>query len=572
MSWFDSHLLSLVIFLPIAGALIVVVLPRGEGGQHKAVALLTSIATFLLSIYLWTGFQNGRSGFQFEEKADWAPALGIGYHVGIDGVALLLVMLTTFLGPIVVLSSWKSTTERVKEFCLALLVLETAMIGTLAALDLVLFYAFWEAMLIPMYFLIGVWGSEKRIYAAVKFFLFTFVGSVLMLLAIFYLWSKGGHSFDFPTLLAELKLTASEQKWLFFAFALAFAIKVPVWPLHTWLPDAHTEAPAAGSILLAGVMLKMGTFGFIRYAMPLFPSAAHEYAPAIAWLGVIGIIYGSLMCMAQSDMKRLVAYSSVAHLGFVMLGLSALTAEAASGAVLQMVNHGISTGALFLLIGYLYERTHTRELSAYGGLAKVAPAMAAVFLVITLSSIGLPGTNGFVGEFLILIGTYSSRLSSGVALAVGGSLGVILGAVYMLWMYQRVMLGPIKREAVRAIPDLSPREWATFAPILVAIVVLGVYPGPMLAAIKTPVDEFVQRISSPPAPAAEPTRRVVPVRPPSLGAGNDPPRAPAPSPAAGAPAAPDAPPRVHFPRNVLPRARGAGEAAAPARDPSEANR
>ena len=411
MSWLSAHLLSVVLFLPLAGAAIVALLPRGEGNQHKGVAIITSLVTFFVSLLLWTGFDSTKGGFQFEERVEWAPSLGISYHLGIDGVALLLILLTTFLGPIVLLSTWKDVQKRVKEFCLALLVLETAMIGTLGALDLVLFYVFWEAMLIPMYLLVGVWGSDRRIYAAVKFFLFTFVGSVLMLLAIFYLWSKSGpvRTFDYVTLMSSLRLDAREQNYLFLAFALAFAIKVPLWPLHTWLPDAHTEAPAAASILLAGVMLKMGTYGFIRYAMPLFPVAALDWAEVIAWLGVIGIIYGSLMCMAQSDLKRLVAYSSVAHLGFVMLGLSALTAEAASGAVLQMVNHGISTGALFLMIGYLYERTHTRDLAAYGGLAKVTPALAAVFLVITLSSIGLPGTNGFVGEFLILIGTYSGQ-------------------------------------------------------------------------------------------------------------------------------------------------------------------
>ena len=353
MNWLSTHLLSVVLFLPLAGAAIVAVLPRGEGNQHKAIALLTSLLTFFVSLFLWTGFDPSKSGFQFEERGEWAKDFSIGYHVGIDGVALLLILLATFLGPIVVLSMWKGVQDRVKEFCLALLVLETAMVGTLASLDLVLFYVFWEAMLVPMYLLIGVWGSERRIYAAVKFFLFTFVGSVLMLLAIFYLWSKSGptRTFDYPTLMANLSLDSVEQKWLFLAFALAFAIKVPIWPLHTWLPDAHTEAPAAGSILLAGVMLKMGTFGFIRYAMPLFPAAALEWAGVMGWLGVIGIVYGSLMCMAQTDLKRLVAYSSVAHLGFVILGLSALTAEAASGAVLQMVNHGVSTGALFLMIG-----------------------------------------------------------------------------------------------------------------------------------------------------------------------------------------------------------------------------
>src|SRR5438094_8184078 len=424
MDFLEAHLLSLVIFAPLLGALVIAFLPREEGGQQKGVALVASIATFVLSIPLATGFRAGVRGFSFEQRAQWAPNLGFSYHVGLDGVALLLVLLTTFLGPIVVLSSWKFIEDRVKLYCIALLVLETALVGTLAALDLVLFYVFWEAMLIPMYLLIGMWGSERRIYAAVKFFLFTFIGSVLMLVAIFYLWSHSApagqpRTFDYVALQAQMPVLSDRaQKWLFLAFALAFAIKVPVWPLHTWLPDAHTEAPAAGSVVLAGVMLKMGTFGFVRYAMPLFPAAALQYAPAIAALGVVGIIYGSLMCMAQSDLKRLIAYSSVAHLGFVMLGLAALTPEAVSGAVLQMVNHGISTGALFLMVGYLYERTHTRDLAAYGGLAGVTPAIAATFLVITLSSIGLPGTNGFVGEFLILIGTFPSRTIAGAPLAV----------------------------------------------------------------------------------------------------------------------------------------------------------
>src|SRR5437762_3329149 len=377
MDFLQAHLLSLVIFAPVLGAVVIAFLPGEEGGQHKGVALIASLATLVLSVPLATGFRAAARGFSFEQRAQWAPNLGFSYHVGLDGVALLLVLLTTFLGPIVVLSSWKYIQDRVKLYCMSLLLLETAMIGTLAALDLVLFYVFWEAMLIPMYLLIGMWGSERRIYAAVKFFLFTFIGSVLMLLAIFWLWSNAGRkSFDYLDLLNAGVVDMSTQKWLFLAFALAFAIKVPIWPLHTWLPDAHTEAPAAGSIILAGVMLKMGTFGFIRYAMPLFPQAALAYAPDIAVLGVIGIVYGSLMCMAQTDLKRLIAYSSVVHLGFVMLGLAALTPGAVSGAVLQLVNHGISTGALFLMVGYLYERTHTRDLAAYGGLATVAPASA----------------------------------------------------------------------------------------------------------------------------------------------------------------------------------------------------
>src|SRR6266478_5251262 len=486
MSFVESHLLTLVIFLPVLGAVLIALLPRGEGGQHKGIAFLFSLLTFLISIPLWTGFRAGSGRYAFEQRAEWAPALGFSYHVGLDGVALLLFLLTTFLGPLVVLSSWKYIQERVNLYCIALLLLETAMLGTLGALDLVLFYVFWEAMLIPMYLLIGVWGSERRIYAAVKFFLFTFAGSVLMLLAIFWLWSNAG------------LVDAGTQKWLFLAFAVAFAIKVPVWPLHTWLPDAHTEAPAAGSVVLAGVMLKMGTFGFIRYAMPLFPQAALAWAPTIAVLGVIGIVYGSLMCMAQTDLKRLIAYSSVAHLGFVMLGLSALTPEAVSGAVLQMVNHGISTGALFLMVGFLYERTHTRDLSAYGGVAKVAPAIAATFLVVTLSSIGLPGTNGFVGEFLVLIGTFDSRSIGGAPLAVAGATGVVLGAVYMLWMYQRVFFGPPRKAAEHGIPDLTVREWFTLAPILLAIVAIGFVPQPLLSVVKEPVDAFVQRVSHPP--------------------------------------------------------------------------
>ena len=501
MNLLDTHLLSLVVFLPLVGAAVCAVLPPGEGGQHKAVALVASLATFFVSLLLWTGFANPGAGrYAFEEKADWARSLGTSYHLGLDGVALLLLLLTTFLSPIVIGSAWNFTQNKVKLFCIALLVLETAMLGTLASLDLVLFYVFWEAMLIPMYLLIGIWGSERRIYAAVKFFLFTFVGSVLMLLAIFYLWSQSGpagaRTFDYVQILANTSLAPAVQRWLFLAFALAFAIKVPIFPLHTWLPDAHTEAPAAGSILLAGVMLKLGTFGFIRYAMPLFPAAAREAAPFIALLGVIGIVYGSLMCMAQTDLKRLIAYTSVAHLGFVMVGLSALTAAAVSGAVLQMVNHGVSTGALFLVIGMLYERTHTREMSAYGGLAKITPALAAVFLVITLSSIGLPGTNGFVGEFLILIGTFTSAIRWAHALAVVAATGVVLGAVYMLWMYQRVLLGPVTRAANRALKDLSPREWATLAPLLAAIVWIGVYPQPLLSAVKQPVDAFISRVET----------------------------------------------------------------------------
>jgi NADH-quinone oxidoreductase subunit M len=400
----------------------------------------------------------------------------------------------------VIVSTFGSINTRVKELMVALLVLQTAMVGTFCALDLVLFYVFWELTLAPMYLLVGIWGSERRIYAAVKFFIYTAVGSLLMLVAILYLYWRTktpgtAPSFDYVDIFA-LSLTPTEQLWLFGAFALAFAIKVPVFPLHTWLPDAHVQAPAAGSVVLAGVMLKMGTFGFVRYAMPLFPQAVTEAAPLIGWLGTIGIVYGSLMSMAQSDMKKLIAYSSVAHLGFVMVGLMARTPEAINGAVLQMVNHGISTGALFLLIGYMYDRRHTREISQYGGQAKATPLMAAIFLIVTLSSIGLPGTNGFVGEFLILLGTFSSPIPQGRWWGTLGATGVILGAVYMLTLYQKVYLGPVKNEDVKTTPDLNGREIATLVPLLVMIVVLGVFPQPFLDLIKQPVNDLVTRVTS----------------------------------------------------------------------------
>ena len=537
--------LTALILLPLAGAAALMLMPPAAGGAARRWATLVSLGELGLSLPLWWRYVPGQPGWQFVEDRPWLPSLGSSWHLGVDGVGVLLVLLTTIITAIAVIGAWSAVERRPREFFASILALEAGMIGTFLALDLLVFYVFWEAMLIPMYLLIGVWGSENRIYAAVKFFLFTFIGSVLMLLAIFWLWSNSGaaghRTFDYVELLAQGTLNPQTQKWLFAAFALAFAIKVPIWPLHTWLPDAHTEAPAAGSIILAGVMLKMGTFGFIRYAMPLFPQAALAHAPYLALFGVIGIVYGSLMCMAQTDMKRLVAYSSVAHLGFVMLGLSALTAEAVSGAVLQMVNHGISTGALFLLIGYLYERTHTRELSAYGGVARVAPAIAATFLVVTLSSIGLPGTNGFVGEFLILIGTFTSKeLNGAVPLAVAGATGVILGAVYMLWMYQRVFLGKDGKTVAHGIADLSVREWFTVAPLLVAIVWIGFFPQPLLTAIKEPVDAFVQRVAHPPA-----RQRADAMPPPSL--------QPAPSPAQDAPA-----PRLFMPQRA-PLARPSGE-------------
>ena len=492
------NLLSVVTFIPLVGAIALVLIPRDEPGQHRAFALSTSLLTFALSLGLWFGFDSSPSApeFQFERFVPWIQSIGIGYHVGLDGVALLLVMLTTVLMPIVILSTWKAVQERVKEFMIALLVLETAMIGTFAALDLVLFYVFWELMLVPMYLLIGIWGSQNRLYATVKFFVYTFAASVLMLLAILYVYFHDGGTFDYVQARSALAVSPQAARFLFLAFALAFAVKVPMFPLHTWLPDAHTEAPTAGSVILAGVLLKMGTFGFFRYALPLFPEAALSYRVVIATLAVIGIIYGALMSLVQKDMKRLVAYSSVSHLGFVMLGLFAISAEGLTGGVYQMLNHGVSTGALFLLVGVLYERRHTRLISEYGGLARQVPAIAAVFVIVTLSSVGLPGTNGFVGEFLILSGTWLSRMKHASLFSTLAATGVILGAVYMLFLVEKVFFGKITNEHNRHLPDLTVREWFVLAPMLLLIVVMGLVPGPFLAPAKPAVDRLVQRFQA----------------------------------------------------------------------------
>jgi NADH-quinone oxidoreductase subunit M len=492
------NLLTVVTFLPILGALALVLVPGSEARQHKALALAISLLTFFVSLGLWVGFDASPTApeFQFEQFAPWIASIGIGYHVGIDGVALLLVMLTTVLTPIVILSAWRAVEDRVKEFMIALLVLETAMIGTFAALDLVLFYVFWELILIPMYLLIGVWGSQNRLYATIKFFIYTFAASVLMLLAILYVYFHDGGTFDYVEARRALQVTPEAARWLFLAFALAFAVKVPMFPLHTWLPDAHTEAPTAGSVILAGVLLKMGTFGFFRYAMPLFPEAALDFRIAIAVLAVVGIVYGALMSLVQTDMKRLVAYSSVSHLGFVMLGLMAISPEGLTGGVYQMLNHGVSTGALFLLVGILYERRHTRLIAEYGGIAKRVPLIATAFIIVTLSSVGLPGTNGFVGEFLILSGTWLSRLRHSAVFATIGALGVILGAVYMLLLVERVFFGTIRNEHNKHLPDLSVREGVVLAPMLALIVVMGLMPQPFLAPAKPAVDRLVQRFQA----------------------------------------------------------------------------
>jgi NADH-quinone oxidoreductase subunit M len=489
-------LLSATIFLPTLGAGALFLLDRRDERRLHLVSLAITVATFLLSCLLWIGFDAGRPGMQFEERRAWIPGAGIGYHLGVDGISLLLVLLTTFLTPLCLLSAWSQITARVKEFLIAMLLLETGMLGVFCALDLFLFFVFWEAMLLPMYLVIGVWGGPRRIYAAVKFILYTMAGSALMLVAILVLYDLHGdrtgvYTFDYAAIAGTI-VPPGTQVWLFLAFALAFAIKVPMFPFHTWLPDAHVEAPTAGSVILAGVLLKMGTYGFVRFCLPLFPHASAAFAPVIAALGVVGILYGAWVSMVQPDLKKLIAYSSVSHLGFVLLGCFALNAQGIEGGLLQMVNHGLSTGALFLLVGMIYERRHSRRIADFGGLWAVMPVFSAVFLLVTLSSIGLPGLNGFVGEFLILVGAFQvSRL-----LAALGTLGIIFAAVYMLWMYQRVVFGAVRHEENRRLPDLSARELATLVPILVLIVWIGVYPKPFTGVTESAVAQLIATVKA----------------------------------------------------------------------------
>jgi len=481
-------LLTLVTFLPAAGALLLVFLPRREP-LVRWVAFLCAAATFLISLPLYFRWNAASPDYQFVERARWMPGYGISYHLGIDGISLLLVLLTTFLSALALLSSWRAVETRVKEFSITMLLLETGMLGVFVSLDLFLFYIFWEAMLIPMYLVIGVWGGENRIYAAIKFVLYTMLGSVLMLVAILALYfhhgmATGTYTFDLPVL-ARHVIPGSLETWLFLAFALAFAIKVPVFPFHTWLPDAHVEAPTAGSVILAGVLLKMGTYGFLRFCLPLFPQASLAFAPWIFALAVIGIIYGAWVATVQPDLKKLVAYSSVSHLGFVLLGLFTLTPQGIVGGIIQMVNHGLSTGALFLMVGIIYERRHTRLIAEFGGLWRGIPAFSALFLLVSLSSLGLPGLNGFVGEFLILVGAFQVNRP----VAVLATSGIIFAAVYMLWMYQRVIFGE-SREANRALADLTGREWVVLVPVLVFIVWIGVYP----VAFTRPTEASVQAL------------------------------------------------------------------------------
>jgi NADH-quinone oxidoreductase subunit M len=501
MEFFAHHILSVVLFTPLVGAIVLLFVPREMEQAHRITGNLFGLLGFLVSLPLLRWFKPEWGGFTFEENVEWIPSIGARYHLGIDGISLLLVMLTTFLGMIAILSSWSAIHQRTKEYYILLLLLQTGMIGVFVSLDFFLFYVFWEVMLVPMYFLIGVWGSDRRLYAAIKFFLYTLAGSVVMLLAILALYfyapvsASGTRTFDVPTLLAAAQSFADPLKvWLFWGFFFAFAIKVPMFPFHTWLPDAHTEAPTAGSVILAGVLLKMGTYGFIRFSLPLLPVdpvLRSRIIKVVIVLSLIGIVYGALVCLMQKDMKRLIAYSSVSHLGFCTLGIFALDPNGLSGSVLQQINHGISTGALFLIVGVLYERRHTRLISEFGGLATPMPNFAAIYLIVSLSSLGMPLLNGFIGEFTILQGAF--QVSK--AWAAWGSLGVVLGAAYLLWLYQRVMFGPVTQFANENLPDLNLREYATLVPLVILAFWIGIYPKPFFAIIDKPVERIVQQVN-----------------------------------------------------------------------------
>lgn len=499
----NNYLISILLLAPLLGGILLLFIDSKKEDSIKFFGLAVSIIPFILSLILFFQFDRSNSSFQFVQKFDWIENLHISYYVGIDGLSLLLLLLTTFITPLALISSWKSINKKVKEFTFFMLMLEVGMLGVFVALDLFLFYIFWEAMLVPMYFIIGIWGGQRRIYASVKFFLYTFFGSLLMLVAIIWLAIYASEPLGhFSTNLIELYQIGPEvpsqiQSYMFLAFAFSFAIKVPIFPLHTWLPDAHVEAPTAGSVILAAVLLKMGTYGLLRFCLPLFPQAAIDFAPYISVLAIIGIIYGALVAMVQKDMKKLVAYSSVAHLGFVVLGIFAMSFESVQGAVIQMVNHGLSTGALFLLVGVMYDRTHTREIAAYGGIAKIVPIYAVFLMIASLSSIGLPGLNGFVGEFLILLGSFKSAVLGSWWYTVFATSGVILAAVYILWWYQRYIFGEVKNSKLIELKDMNRREIFVLVPIIVFIVWIGIYPSTFLNISKASSKKVIEQVFFP---------------------------------------------------------------------------
>jgi NADH-quinone oxidoreductase subunit M len=487
--------LTFITFLPIIGAFFLAFFPKENEGAIKQTALAVAAADFLLSLFLWTNFDNSTHKMQFELNISWIESWGINYHIGLDGISLLLYVMTTFLTLICIIASW-DVKKHIREYMMAMLALSTGMLGVFISLDLFIFYVFWEFQLVPMYIIVGVWGGPRRIYAAVKFFIYTAVGSLLMLVAIIWIYfhikeTTGVATADILFITDNISAPLDVQKWLWMAFFLAFAIKVPMFPFHTWLPDAHVEAPTAGSVILAGVLLKMGTYGFLRFNLPFFPQASYDFMPFIAWLSIIGIVYGALVSMVQEDLKKLVAYSSVSHLGFVMLGIFALNEYGIQGALIQNINHGISTGALFLLVGVIYDRRHTRLIKEFGGLSKQMPVYAVCFMIVALSSIGLPGMNGFVGEFLILLGIFQVN---GLWAACATS-GVILAACYILWMFQRVMFLELNNPKNMKLKDLNTRELITIIPLLVLIFWIGLYPKPFMKTFDASVNHLVSRVS-----------------------------------------------------------------------------
>jgi NADH-quinone oxidoreductase subunit M len=483
-------ILSTLIFLPVLGALLILLISRSQENLVKLTALGVSIAAFVISIPLFTGFDKTTHKMQFGETHEWIPSLHINYSLGIDGISILFVLLSTLITVLCVLVSWNSIKTKVKEFYISVLVMEGAMIGVFCSLDFMLFYVFWEAMLIPMYLLIGVWGGPNRIYAAVKFFLYTLIGSVLMLVGIIVLYFTAGSTFNILELMTKT-YPYHLQIWLFWAFFSAFAVKVPMFPVHTWLPDAHTEAPTAGSVILAAVLIKMGAYGFLRFSLPLFPEASRAMTPIMLLLSVIAIIYGAVICLGQTDLKRLIAYSSVSHMGYVTLGIFALNTQGLEGGILQMINHGIVTGALFLSVGIIYDRTHTRQISDYGGVASAMPIYSAAFIIFTLASIGLPATNGFIGEFLIILGGFKASQISGVLAATG----IIIGAGYMLWLYQRVFFMETGKKVV-GLKDMDAREMLTLLPMVILIFWIGIYPNAFLGFMHESVRHLLERVNT----------------------------------------------------------------------------
>ncbi len=488
----DWPILSTVTFLPLVGVLFLLFIRDDSDNARRnvrAITLLTTIVTFVVSLFVWIGFDNSQAGFQMVEKHDWLDS-GISYHMGVDGISMLFVILTTFLMPICILASWESIQKNVKAYMISFLLLEVLMVGVFCALDIVLFYVFFEGSLIPMFIIIGVWGGKRRVYASFKFFLYTLLGSVLMLLAIMAMFFQSGTT-DIPTLLTHA-FPATMQTWLWLAFLASFAVKIPMWPVHTWLPDAHVEAPTAGSVILAGIMLKLGGYGLIRFSLPMFPLASEMFAPLVFTLSVVAILYTSLVALMQEDMKKLIAYSSVAHMGFVTMGIFAANEQGVQGAIFQMLSHGLVSSALFLCVGVIYDRLHTREIDAYGGLVNNMPKYAVAFLIFTMANVGLPGTSGFVGEFLTMLGAF--RVNTWVA--VLAAIGVILSASYALWLYRRIIYGALTKDSLKAMLDLSAREKAILYPLVILIVFFGVYPAPILDATAQSIQNLVTNVTA----------------------------------------------------------------------------